>query len=407
MSIELTALRAMLDYDLYCKYGDVLMALDNLEPEYRKILEVIEKYYREYPDSKQINIDELTASFNYFYPTYENDEVYQIIWDKLKTIDINPKLTVAILNQVVERHVCSMIQNVGMEFIQGNKSEGIKDIEELVDEYHKLTGQLDDVESVLYKPDSLIDHFQSKEDMKGVSWNNDFLNYVFHKLPTKTLGHIFARPDGGKTSFALYLMCRFAYQLMEVDRPVLYLSNEEAIKRVYDRALVAAINKPIEWIESNVDEANRLWFERGGRLMNFIPKVEYISEVEKYIRAFHPQVVFIDQGPKINIPFGNKLDRTTMLQQLYNKYRTMADDYDTAIISLGQADNLSANKQYLSLNNLDSSKVGIPGELDWCLGMGYMEDNDTQRYLNVCKNKLTGLRGRYVLQFDIENCKFT
>jgi hypothetical protein len=122
----------------------------------------------------------------------------------------------------------------------------------------------------------------------------------------------------------------------------------------------------------------------------------------------YPRVVVIDQGPKLNVP-NRRLEGVARLQYLYNRYRDLAGEYDCSIITLGQADNAAENKKYLNLNNMDSSKVAIPGELDFCLGIGRVNDPgyENVRYLNVCKNKLTGLYGSEQVTFEADKCFFS
>ena len=96
------------------------------------------------------------------------------------------------------------------------------------------------------------------------------------------------------------------------------------------------------------------------------------------------------------------------LQKLYNRYRELAKEYNVIFISLGQADSASEGKKLIGLNNLDQSKVGIPGELDWCLGIGKVHDKGQEdvRYLNVAKNKLTGIYGSTQVIVDTQKCRY-
>ena len=91
-----------------------------------------------------------------------------------------------------------------------------------------------------------------------------------------------------------------------------------------------------------------------------------------------------------------------------SRYREMAKEYDCALVSLGQADNAADGKRWLHLGNLDGSKVGIPGELDWCLGIGKTNDHGYEfiRYLSIAKNKLTGIYGRSEANFDPTTCRY-
>jgi RecA-family ATPase len=219
------------------------------------------------------------------------------------------------------------------------------------------------------------------------------------------LGHIFARPDAGKTSLALNELVYFAHQLDE-DRPALYLNNEEGIERIKARAMSAMLSVTPQHIMENYDWAEDKWNRGHGERLKFIGGINHISKVVQKLERFSPRVIVIDQGPKVDT-YGN-LEGVQRLQVLYNQYRDLANEHDCSIITLGQADNNAENRKYLNLNNLDSSKVAIQGELDWCLGIGRVntEGFEEVRFLSNVKNKLTGRYGQGDVHFDIQCCRF-
>jgi len=63
----------------------------------------------------------------------------------------------------------------------------------------------------------------------------------------------------------------------------------------------------------------------------------------------------------------------------------------------------------LQLNHMDSSKIGIPGELDFAIGVGSIEEigYEEVRYLSVCKNKLKGMHGKGEVTFKYKTCNFS
>jgi replicative DNA helicase len=160
-------------------------------------------------------------------------------------------------------------------------------------------------------------------------------------------------------------------------------------------------------LELNPAGAEDLFAKKGGGKIHLIGSVSHITDVEKYIAKFNPVVAFIDQGPKVVYP-GKDLDSVERKQKLYNRLRELAKKYNVAIVTLGQADAESDNRKFLGLNNLDGSKVGIPGELDWCMGIGKLDDEAYAgtRFLSICKNKLRGATGHGTVLLDVPRCRF-
>jgi hypothetical protein len=272
----------------------------------------------------------------------------------------------------------------------------------MVRKYDEITGMIDEIENdVCNLP---IRELFAKVTGEGLTFRLKFLQDTYGFLRPGTLGHIFARPDAGKTSLALNELVYMAGQLTD-DQCVLYLNNEEGIERIKARAMSAMLSVKPTWIMGNYDKAWQMWCKGNGERIKFIGGINHISKVIQKLERFAPKVIVIDQGPKVDT-YGS-LEGVQRLQILYNQYRDLANEHDCSIITLGQADNNAENRKYLSLNNLDSSKVAIQGELDWCLGIGRVdaEGFEEVRYLNSVKNKLTGRYGRGECTFDIQKCR--
>lgn len=403
---ELTALRAMLDYDLYIKYSPVLLKLDNLQREQKQVLRAIGEYYKTYKDIQLIGLDELETYYDHLYPTAKS-VITENLFEKLRTIQLdNQVLLIDILNQVAERHICGKIMEVTNNVICDQQTHGIEAIEDLIEQYKDLAGSVDDIEESVCNT-SVKDILRKREEAGQLKWSLSFLNDVLGSPLPKRLGHIFARPDGGKTSMAVHQMCVFAYQLKDTEGNLLYLQNEEDDEQIRLRSVQTMCNVEEDTIRKDPDYYEEMYNKKGGQRIKIIGGVDNLWKVKRYVRSFRPKVVFVDQGPKVQLP-DKDLNDVRRLQMLYNNYRELAKEYECAVITLGQADQLSTNKKFLGLHNLDSSKVGIPGELDWCFGIGHVDDpgQESYRYLNIAKNKLTGKRGRATVLFNYKIGRF-
>ena len=401
----LTAIKAVLEYDFFAQYGSVLLKIDNLDKELRLILKSIQAYYAKYK-CQRIGVDELEIYFFHQNPTLPKQTAYKFIFDSLRKVQIeNRDLLEDILKGFVELHYMTKISQKANEVIQGVTPSAIDDIALIMDDLRQHLGSVSDLEKDVCNLS--LEELLEETSSDGLQWRLPFLRKVFGPVQSQTLGHIFARPDAGKTSIALSEAVYLAGQAARIDRPVLYLSNEEAIKWQKRRAYCSLLGVTPAYLYNNKPEAVRLWRKHGGDNLKLIASVNTLEQVGAYLQYFNPRVCFIDQGPKLSVV--GKFDHDTKrLQRIYNVLRQWAADYDCSIVTLGQADNAAENMLWLRLNNLDSSKVAIPGELDWCMGIGFSQEvgKEEVRYLNSCKNKLTGSRGREMVHFDIQKCRF-
>ena len=401
---DIVAIKAMLDYDQFLKYADIFFSLKNLEIEQKRMLKTLRSYYDKYK-TDTITVDELEAYFNSENPSIQNAAMIQKMFEDLRTVEIeNDDLIANIMDQIVEKYYCAEISVIGMAMSEDRAPHGIDQIEHLVRKYRSQAEGMDDIEA-----DVCLTDFKTllEEDKKGgFDWPCATINANLGRVKPGQLGHIFARPNVGKSSMAINLGVKTAVGLTRAGKEgnILFLNNEEDIGRMRLRALSCMTQKTYDQIDANYDACVDTWDKYGGDRIKFIGNMVHIAEIEKHIRNFQPVLTIIDQGPKVRI-YDKDLSEVQRLQTLYNLYRELAKVYNTALITLGQADSAAENKEILTLSNLDGSKVGIPGELDFCLGIGANDKHPGRRFFNVAKNK--GRMGHGVMEFNEEICRYT
>lgn len=402
---DVIALKAILEYDTFIRYGPVLSELDNMQKEHRLILTCIKKYYETYKDKQAITMDELETYFFHLNPMVPK-EPYVMLFNQMKSTDITNNILIDdILHHVIEVHSMSKINLISNQVVEGSMATGMSEVKNLIAEYDESVGNMSSLDDLICK-DSLEDLLALAKE-GGVKWNVQFLTDKFGPLPPRTLGHIIARPDGGKTSFALHLTAYIAWQMKKMNKTMMYLNNEEDIRRVKLRLYSAMTNWNKEYIETHIKAAKDIFTEKGGETIKMVGEVDHINKVEALLHEARPYVVVIDQGPKVNYP-NPKLSEVERKQKLYARYRQLALQYDCIFITIGQADSNAEGQKWIGLNNLDGSKVGIPGELDWCLGIGKSNEPGYEytRYLNIAKNKLSPHYGRCTVMFNVERCRY-
>lgn len=401
--------KAMLNLKLFTRYSPVLFKIENLSKEMRIIIDTLKDYYAKYPDSKDLTVDELRVYFFSLYPKYKDRKIIEAFFDRVEGAKIeNKELLKKALNNLAESHMVSKIINDGINFLGQEKPEpGIMEkFGATIEKYHELTGNIENAESRVctLKFRELIE----AEKSMGINWRLDSLNKLIGPIKPGSLGHIFARPEVGKSSMALAEATHFANQLRGTGDCVLFLGNEEGIKRLKVRMHIALIGRSLDVLEKNPEWADDVYERAGGNNIKAIEGVNHISEVEMFINSFKPKVCFIDQGTKVAVSGSDKMAGHERLQACYNVYRNLATKYNMCIITTGQADSASEHKKWLTLNNMDGSKVGIPGELDFAIGISPSQEDGMERvrYISVCKNKLTGRLGKDRVYLDIEMCRY-
>lgn len=402
---DVTALKAILEYDTYVRYGPVLSELDNMQKEHRQILAGIKQYYETYKDKKAISMDELETYFFYLNPMVPK-EPYVMLFNQMRSTELtNDQLIDDILHHVIEVHSMSKINLISNQVVEGSMATGITEIKNLMAEYDEAVGNMSSVDDLICNV--ALAELLALEKEGGVKWNLQFLTDKFGLLRPRTLGHIIARPDGGKTSFALHLIAYIAWQMKQMGKTLLFMNNEEDIRRVRLRLYSAMTGWAKDYIETHVKAAEEKFILKGGDTIKMVGEVDHINKVEALIHEVKPYVVVVDQGPKVNYP-NPKLSEVERKQKLYARFRQMSLQYDCIFITIGQADSNAEGRQWIGLNNLDGSKVGIPGELDWCLGIGKSNEPGYEytRYLNIAKNKLSPHYGRATVMFNVEKCRY-
>ena len=401
---DIVAIKAMLDYDQFLKYADIFFSLKNMETEQKRMLKTLRSYYDTYKTDK-ITVDELETYFNSENPSIQNAAMVKKMFEDLRTVHIeNDDLIANIMDQIVEKYYCAEISVIGMAMSEDQAPHGIDQIEHLVRKYRQQAEGMEDIESDVCLTD--FETLLNEDKEGGYDWPCASINANLGRVKRGQLGHIFARPNVGKSSMAINLGVKTVVELVkaEEDGIILFLNNEEDIGRMRLRALSCMTQKTYTQISDDYNKCVKTWTDYGGDRIKFIGNMVHIAEIEKHIRNFKPVLTFIDQGPKVRI-YDKDLSEVQRLQTLYNQYRELAKIYNTALITLGQADSAAENKEVLTLNNLDSSKVGIPGELDWALGIGSNTKHPGRRFFNVAKNK--GRMGQGVMEFDDTICRYT
>ena len=405
---EQVAVKGVLNYHDYQKYGGVFAEVDTLPAEVRLLVRAVGAYYDRFPDKKSITEDELLVFFMSLYPTSRHREYVTQFLRSLKDIRVdNPDVLRDAMGTIVYEHFMARVMALAARGIDTHDRDIPGQIVAEMEGLQALTGKV--CGDGQYRRESIPDIIRAEQSF-GFRWRLDLLQRALGNPRPGRLHHVFGLTHSGKSAMLIAEATYFARQFhkMGADKTVVYITNEEGQRQLLPRVCASLIGQPIRAIYDFPDRAEAAYSAHGGQRIVVVDDVHHISQVHKIISDTNPTLVFIDQGTKIRVAAGKNDARHEMLQRIYNEFRRLVVRRQIDIIACGQADAASKGKKWLSLQNMDGSKVGLPGELDVAVGIG-QDDRDGYervRYLHVCKNRYTGQLVRGTAQLDEERVRF-
>jgi len=202
---------------------------------------------------------------------------------------------------------------------------------------------------------------------------------------------IFGRPEAGKSSFAINMAAGF---LRRGER-VLYIGNEDQINILKGRMLSRITQMTFEQCEKNKESAIAKFRKAGGedRLLMTQMKHGTMDAVRAKCDEFLPTVVVLDQIRGLQ---STEDGLTRALEANATAMRSLVLDYGMIGVSVTQANDRTEKHgqeppMFLSMGDVDSSRTGLPGQIDLMLGIGKTQDleNRGQRAISLPKNKLS------------------
>lgn len=404
MHQEIILIKFLLSRDNYNKYASFVKDL-NLEQESKLLLNSITEYFKEYPDTDSISVQELLAYNILRNPTVKRKDSFELFFSALDKATFNSALVEANFNAMLEKYFASEILFDLSEALEQDTTENtLTLVKEKLNQFelnklnlgnNKFKFISNNIEEIVAK--------QLKEP--GIKWRLSSLNEHLGDITGKTLGHIFARVDTGKTSFVISEEAHWVTQLKD-DEVIVHFNNEEDGEKVMTRFYQALLNRSKEFLFSNPGKCQKEFKKRGGdRLLLFDEAIISIETIESILSKHNVKVVVIDQADKISFIGQHKFNDVARLQQVYARLRELSKKYNVHILTVGQASQSAENKKWLVPTDVDSSKTLKPGEFDYIIGIGRMFgealNQEDIRYIHLCKNKLgTGQHAQVQVLFN-------
>lgn len=378
----------------------------------RKILSAFVKNRQSYEESKEIldrsDFDSITLHLidlvGEYYATDKkapNVDV-EILADRFARQAQSEKLTntvksiLASLPEVSDGNVLKEIREVkayrlGLKLANSfTKGETGPEIQKLLRDYLEITEPAlsageDDEEPQDFTVETLV---RKSFDTKG-------LIKLLPKSLTEHLdggvrpGHhilVFAPTEMGKTLIVINMVAGFTVQGLRT----LYVGNEDPVSDLQMRYITRLTNLDKRQVLSDPKEAQRRLDLRNYKNVIFAPLAPgNFRKIRDLVSRFKPHVVVLDQLRNIDVQSEN---RTQALEKAATEARNLAKSMGVVVISVSQAADSASGKRILSRGDVDSSNVGIPGQMDVMIGIGATEDDEKEgrRWFSFPKNKISG-----------------
>ena len=402
--IEKQMLKLLLGKKFYTQYkGQV--SRNVFQGSFGSLFETIQKAHEKY--DADISVDELyslhTAIYNPALTRSAKEQFSEIIEDIKETTEPSEAIAKDIVAILSDRNTAQQIAIESTEIFNGKPAEfGI--ITKMIEE-HKRGLPTEKLESVTDNIEELIEELNVTSKWK---FNLIRLKENVGGVGPGNLMIAFARPEVGKTAFWVSLVAGpngFAEQGANVHAFI----NEEPAVRTQMRAISCFTGLNKEQIIEDTVKASIKWKKIKNNI-KMIDTVDWtIQDVDSHCEKYKPDVIVIDQLDKINVS-GTYARTDEKLRAIYTGAREIAKRRNCVVIAISQASAEAHDRDHISFNMMENSKTGKAAEADLIIGIGNNTSNDptnTNRILNVSKNKITGWHGdptvkinRYISRYD-------
>jgi hypothetical protein len=373
----------------------------------RKIKQAIDTAMDRY--ERTVTPDEIEALFMSNNPTLTTaqKQAYSALFHKVKAEQaMGGDVAQEVLSKLFQQVVGEDIANLGFDYVNGDKSS-LEPLRMLLEQYGDdftpdLNIEWDDID---------MDTLLSRNDLEA-RWTFNIPSLT-RKVEGVNDGHLIeigARPNTGKTSFHASLIASpggFAQQ----GANCIVLCNEEGYHRVGARYLTAATGMTMQEIKANPAKARELYEPVKNRIKIKDATGRDMNWVESICKSYKPDIVLLDMGDKFAKGGFARQDESLKANAVHA--RQIAKQHECAIFYMSQLSAEAEGKVLLNQSMMEGSRTGKAAEADLMVLIAKnpvvdgQEEEDTQRHLNVVKNKLSGWHGVVHCELEYRTARYT
>ena len=392
--MELSLVRSLMDKSFYDDHRGARCPDRLFSKDVRKIKQAIDSAMDRY--ERTVSPDEIEALFMSNNPTFTTaqKQAYSSLFNQIKKEQpMGSDVAQEVLSKLFQQVIGEDIANLGFDYVNGTKAS-LEPLRLLLEQYGddftpNLNVEWDDID---------IETLLSRNDLEA-RWTFNIPSLT-RKVEGVNDGHLIeigARPNTGKTSFHASLIAApggFAHQ----GANCIILCNEEGYHRVGARYLTAATGMTMQEVKQNPSKARDLYAPVKERIKIKDATGRDMSWVESICKSYKPDIVILDMGDKFARTGGfARADEALKANAIHA--RQIAKQHECAMFYMSQLSADAEGKVLLNQSMMEGSRTGKAAEADLMVliaknpPVSDSEEEDTERHLNVVKNKLTGWHG--------------
>jgi hypothetical protein len=405
--MELSLIRSLMNKEFYDDHRGARCPDRLFSKDVRKIKQAIDTAMDRY--ERTVTPDEIEALFMSNNPTLTTaqKQAYSALFHKVKAEQaMGGDVAQEVLSKLFQQVVGEDIANLGFDYVNGDKSS-LEPLRMLLEQYGDdftpdLNIEWDDID---------MDTLLSRNDLEA-RWTFNIPSLT-RKVEGVNDGHLIeigARPNTGKTSFHASLIASpggFAQQ----GANCIVLCNEEGYHRVGARYLTAATGMTMQEIKANPAKARELYEPVKNRIKIKDATGRDMNWVESICKSYKPDIVLLDMGDKFAKGGFARQDESLKANAVHA--RQIAKQHECAIFYMSQLSAEAEGKVLLNQSMMEGSRTGKAAEADLMVLIAKnpvvdgQEEEDTQRHLNVVKNKLSGWHGVVHCELEYRTARYT
>ena len=406
--MELSLIRSLMNKEFYDDHRGARCPDRLFSKDVQKIKKTIDMAMDRY--GRNVTPDEIEALFMSSNPTLTQatKHTFTALFSKIKREQpMGSDVAQEVLSKLFQQVVGEDIANLGVDYVTGEKSS-LETLRMLLEQYAddftpNLNVEWDDID---------LDTLLSRNDLEA-RWTFNIPSLA-RKVEGVNAGHLIeigARPNTGKTSFHASLIASpggFAHQ----GANCIILCNEEGYHRVGARYLTAATGMTMREIKDNPSKARDLYAPVKERIKIKDATGRDMAWVESICKSYKPDIVLLDMGDKFARTGGfARPDEALKANAIYA--RMIAKQHNCAMFYMSQLSADAEGKVLLNQSMMEGSRTGKAAEADLMVLIAKnpvvdgQDEEDTQRHLNVVKNKLTGWHGVVHCELEYQTARYT
>ena len=406
--MELSLIRSLMNKDFYEEHRGSRCPDRLFSKDIRKIKQSIDSAMERY--ERTVTPDEIEALFMANNPTLTTaqKQAYSSLFNNIKREQpMGGDVAQEVLSKLFQKVIGEEIATLGCDYVDGMQTS-LDPLRQILEQYAddftpSAKVEWDDIE---------LETLLARNDLEA-RWTFNIPSLV-RKVEGVNDGHLIevgARPNTGKTSFHASLIASpggFAHQ----GANCIILCNEEGYHRVGARYLTAATGMTMQEIKKNPTKARDLYAPVKERIKIKDATGRDMAWVESICKAYKPDIVLLDMGDKFARTGGfARPDEALKANAIHA--RMIAKQHECAVFYMSQLSADAEGKVLLNQSMMEGSRTGKAAEADLMVliaknpPVDNQEEEDTQRHLNVVKNKLSGWHGVVHCELDYKTARYS